>query len=181
MKAAVQAVFLDRDGTIGGHDYVVSPGDFELYPNAIEAIKLLKKEGILIYSFTNQPGIAAGKSTIQAFEKELKGFGFDSVYLCPHSHEEGCHCRKPAPGMLKKAVEEHGLDLKKCAVIGDRWTDLMAANEVGCLKILVKTGAGLETNDRYKQNKFFGKWTEVEPDYIANDVLEAVQWLNGLK
>ncbi|KRG14491.1 HAD-IIIA family hydrolase [Lederbergia galactosidilytica] len=178
MKGSIQAVFLDRDGTIGGHDHVVFPGEFELYPNAMKAINSLKEKEIKIYSFTNQPGIAAGNSTAQAFYNELKDFGFDAVYLCPHSHEEGCSCRKPTPGMLKKAANEHQLDLKKCVVIGDRWTDLIAANEVGCLKILVRTGAGQEAYERYLQQQYFGKWAEVVPDYIATDVLDAVKWLN---
>ncbi|GIN71327.1 D,D-heptose 1,7-bisphosphate phosphatase [Bacillus sp. J14TS2] len=181
MSTWIQAVFLDRDGTIGGHEQVVFPGEFALYPNAVKAMESLKEKGIGIFSFTNQPGVAAGKSSVQAFHKELKNFGFDAVYLCPHGHEEGCSCRKPAPGMLEKAAVEHQLYLKKCVVIGDRWTDLMAANQVGCVKILVKTGAGQEAYDRYHQQEYFGKWAEVEPDYVAEDVFDAVKWLNTLK
>ncbi|GIN59109.1 D,D-heptose 1,7-bisphosphate phosphatase [Lederbergia ruris] len=180
MSKWIQAVFLDRDGTIGGHDQVVFPGEFELYPNAVKAIERLKEDGIPIYSFTNQPGIAAGKSTERAFHKELKGFGFDAVYLCPHRPDASCLCRKPASGLLEKAADEHQLDLEKCVVIGDRWTDLMAAHEVGCLKVLVKTGAGYDAYDRYCRKQYFGKWAEVTPDYIAQDVLDAVNWLNTL-
>jgi hypothetical protein len=58
------------------------------------------------------------------FEKELTSFGFDKVYICPHQHNEGCSCRKPAIGMLIQAAKENNLDLKQCVVIGDRWTDL---------------------------------------------------------
>lgn len=173
----IQAVFIDRDGTIGGSDKVIYPGEFELFPYVAESVQLLKKSGILICSFTNQPGISKGESTFQRFETELKDFGFDRIYLCPHQHNEGCVCRKPSPAMLKNAAKENSLDLKKCVVIGDRWTDMLAADEVGCIKILVKTGSGKETFDKYKNNGFFGRWEEVKPDYVAEDLNEAVKWL----
>lgn len=173
----IQAVFIDRDGTIGGSDKVIYPGEFELFQNVAESVQLLKKSGILICSFTNQPGISRGEATIQGFETELKDFGFDKIYLCPHQHNEGCLCRKPSPAMLENAAKENNLDLKQCVVIGDRWTDLLAADEVGCKKILVKTGSGKETFDKYKNNEFFGRWAEVKPDYVAEDLNEAVKWL----
>lgn len=173
----IQAVFIDRDGTIGGDDKVIYPGDFRLFPNVSETIQQLKKAGILICSFTNQPGISMGQATISSFEKELKNFGFDQVYLCPHQHNEGCECRKPSPGMLEKAEKENNLDLRNCVVIGDRWTDLLAADEVGCKKILVKTGYGKATYEKYSNNRFFGRWGDINPDFIAQDINEAVTWL----
>jgi len=93
-KKKIEAVFLDRDGTIGGDDTIHYPGSFELYPNSQEIINYLKTMGIKILSFTNQPGIAKGKATIQEFIDELLGFGFDEVFICPHSHTEGCKCEK---------------------------------------------------------------------------------------
>jgi histidinol-phosphate phosphatase family protein len=173
----IQAVFIDRDGTIGGGDRVIYPGEFELFPNVAESVQLLKKLGILICSFTNQPGISKGDATLQCFEKELKDFGFDRIYLCPHQHNEGCQCRKPSSAMLEKAANDNKLDLKKCVVIGDRWTDLLAADEVGCKKILVKTGSGKETFYKYKNNEFYGRWGDVKPDYVAEDINEAIKWL----
>ena len=173
----IQAVFIDRDGTIGGSDEIIYPGEFELYSGVEESLQQLKKASILICSFTNQPGISKGEASIRSFEEELKGFGFDKIYLCPHQHEEGCKCRKPSSAMLKKAAKENNLDLDRCIVIGDRWTDLSAADEVGCKKILVKTGSGKATYDKYINNEFFGRWAEVKPDYIAKDLNEAIQWL----
>jgi histidinol-phosphate phosphatase family protein len=174
---SIQAVFLDRDGTIGGSDQVIYPGEFELFANVAESLQLLKKSGILICSFSNQPGISKGESTIQHFETELNNFGFDKIYLCPHQHTEGCLCRKPSPAMLELAAKDNNLDLSRCVVIGDRWTDLLAADEVGCKKILVKTGSGKETYDKFRNNEFFGRWAEVKPDFVAEDINEAVKWL----
>lgn len=173
----VQAVFLDRDGTIGGSDSVIYPDEFTLFPGVAESIQQLKNAGILVCSFTNQPGIAKGEATYESFEKELSHFGFDKIYLCPHGHAEGCACRKPSPEMLRTAAKENNLDLHQCVVIGDRWTDLIAADEVGCRKILVKTGSGKDAYTKYINKGFFGRWKEVKPDFIAEDMNEAVRWL----
>jgi histidinol-phosphate phosphatase family protein len=177
INSSIQAVFVDRDGTIGGTDAVIYPSDFKLYPNVQESILKLKCLGILVFAFTNQPGISKGEVKIEEYEKELIGFGFDGVYLCPHQHSEGCDCRKPLPGMLLKATKEHNLNVDKCFVIGDRWTDLLAAEEAACRKILVKTGSGLKDLNKYLNNEFFGKWAEVKPDYIAEDINDAVEWM----
>lgn len=173
----IQAVFIDRDGTIGGCENVVYPGEFELFLYVGESIQQLKKAGILICSFSNQPGISKGEAPYRCFEKELRDFGFDQVYLCPHEHHEGCSCRKPSSEMLRMAAKENNLNLKQCVVIGDRWTDLLAADEAGCKKILVKTGKGKETFAKYKNNHFFGRWAEVKPEFVADDFHSAVKWL----
>lgn len=173
----IQAVFIDRDGTIGGGDQVILPGEFKLFPNIQESIDQLKTSGIFICSFTNQPGISKGEVKKEEFERELKSFGFDRIYLCPHQHDEGCSCRKPRPGMLLRAAEENCLDLKQCVVIGDRWTDLMAGAEVGCTTILVRTGSGEEAYKKYKNQEYFGNWSKVQPDYIALDFNDAVSWI----
>ncbi|MEW9502486.1 HAD-IIIA family hydrolase [Jeotgalibacillus marinus] len=123
-------------------------------------------------SFTNQPGISAGKASKQEFVEELKEFGFDDTFICPHDRNERCHCRKPNTGMLIAAAEKHELDLKKCVVIGDRWSDIVAADKVKSMKILVKTGAGqsaiTEHYDRLKNIKI---------DYLADNLNDAVNWL----
>lgn len=175
----IQAVFIDRDGTLGGSDKVIYPGDFKLFPGVKESINLLKDNNILVYSFTNQPGIANGEAAVRQFEEELKSFGLDKAYICPHRHDEGCACRKPSPGMLKRAASENKLELNRCAVIGDRWTDLLAADEAGCFKILVQTGSGQEAYEKYINKQYFGRWGQIQPDFIASDLNEAINWLMG--
>jgi histidinol-phosphate phosphatase family protein len=115
----IQAIFIDRDGTIGGSDKVVYPGEFQLFPCVRSSINQLIKSGKMIISFTNQPGISRGEVKREDFEKELIDFGFDKVYLCPHQHDEGCNCRKPSTGMLLRAAKENDLNLNNCFVIGD--------------------------------------------------------------
>lgn len=173
MFSEVQAVFLDRDGTIGGTGNFIHPKDFTLYPTAIEAIKLLKKAGIKIYAFTNQHRISLGEVTIEEFIEQFKNFGFDKAYICPHDIEARCRCRKPSPGMLLEAAKENNLDITKCAVIGDVGdTDILAAHRAGAIKIIVRTGWGENSLTTYRKS-----WAEVNPDYIAEDILDAVEWL----
>ncbi|MFD2042974.1 HAD-IIIA family hydrolase [Ornithinibacillus salinisoli] len=173
----IQTVFIDRDGTIGGSDKVAYPGDFSLFPGVKDSIKDLKQAELKLFSFTNQPGISRGEVTSEALAEELIGFGIENVYLCPHEHDQGCSCRKPNTKMLTQAAREYGLALDRCVVIGDRWTDLLAAHRVGCKKILVKTGAGMESLKKYQHQEYYGEWKEVEPDYIATDFVDAVDWI----
>lgn len=168
----IEAIFLDRDGTIGGDDTVHYPGEFELFPYVEKGIKRLKQDNIKIFSFTNQPGISNGLAKRQDFVQELKGFGFNDVYICPHRHDEGCSCRKPNTGMLMEAQQKHELTLENCVVVGDRWSNIVAAAKVGSIKILVKTGAG-----KSSLNEHFDKLNDVNIDYIANDFKDAISWL----
>ena len=168
----VQAVFIDRDGTMGGDTDVTYPDKFVLYPFTDKAIKMLKSKGIKVFAFTNQPGISVGQASKEDFINELTGFGIERAYICPHAPEHSCKCRKPEIGMLLKAEVEYGLDRSRCIVIGDRWSDMMAAQRANVKKILVLTGTGNETLGEHRS-----KWAQIEPDYIANNLLEAVEWV----
>lgn len=75
------------------------------------------------------------------------------------------------------AAEENELDLKRCIVVGDRWTDMVAAQAAGCIKVLVKTRSGQRDLEQYRNNEYFGDWLEAYPDFIAKDVNEAVKWI----
>lgn len=175
MNDDLQAVFLDRDGTIGGSEAVEYPGEFKLFRYTPEVIEQLKAKGIQVFSFTNQPGISRAEATEDDFVREFKAFGFDEIYLCPHHHKEGCQCRKPSTGMLKKAAKEHSLDLSKCAVFGDRWTDIIAAKSAGCIAVLVLTGSGTAS---YEQNHLT---SNVQPDYVAENLQAGAEWLLNRK
>ncbi len=168
----IEAVFIDRDGTIGGDDIVHYPNEFKLFPFSRELISTLKSDGIKVFSFTNQPGISEGRATTNDFIEELLGFGFDDIYICPHSHNDGCLCRKPNSGMLFDGAKKHNLRLENCIVIGDRWSDMLAASSANCIKILVKTGAGYSA-----LNEHYEKLKDVDIDYVAENLKDAVDWL----
>jgi D-glycero-D-manno-heptose 1,7-bisphosphate phosphatase len=153
------AVFLDRDGVlIEDAHYVGSPDRVQLIPGAAEAVAGLNRAGWAVVVVTNQAGVAKGLFTPAAVEavhaflaEQLAGYGarIDGFYFCPH-HPEGevaayrsrCACRKPAPGMLRAAAADLGLDPARSWMIGDRETDLEAGAAAGCRTVLVRTGYG---------------------------------------
>jgi len=169
----VRAVFIDRDGTIGGTGHFIHPRDFRLFNGAQEAINSLKEAGLKVFAFTNQHRISRGEATIEEFKAQFDSFGFDDAFICPHGSDEGCSCRKPNPGMLLEAARKYNLDLTECAVIGDVGdTDMLAAEAVGAVKVLVRTGWGEGSLTNYRH-----QWKQVEPDYIASDIRDAAAWI----
>lgn len=169
----IQAVFIDRDGTIGGTGHFIHPRDFTLYSFSEQAFQLLKDNHIKMFACTNQHRISRGEASINDFYHEFESYGFDDAFICPHSASAGCECHKPSPGLLQQASEKYHLDLSKTVFIGDVGsTDMLAAHKVGAYKILVLTGWGKNSYHEYRHT-----WAEVEPDYVANNLLEAVQWI----
>jgi histidinol-phosphate phosphatase family protein len=144
------AVILDRDGVLNRKppraQYVVSPEGFEWLPGALEALRLLREAGYLVAVVSNQAGIGRGAMTEadlaaiharMAADAEDKGGRIDAIYHCPHDWDEGCECRKPAPGMLFQAQREHDLDLTRTPFVGDDIRDGQAAHAAGCPFVLV--------------------------------------------
>lgn len=143
-----KAVFLDRDGLINKErrDYVKSIEEFQILDNIPEAIKMLKEKGFLVIVITNQSAINRGLVTIETlneihnyFQKFLKenNTSIDDFYFCPHRPNENCQCRKPNPGMLIKAAQEHDIDMNQSFMIGNSLTDVQAAEKAGCKGILL--------------------------------------------
>jgi D-glycero-D-manno-heptose 1,7-bisphosphate phosphatase len=141
----VRAVLFDRDGTLV-HD-VPYNGDPELVApvdGAARAVRALKNAGVRTGVVTNQSGIARGIVTreqvdaVNARVDELVG-PFDVWELCPHGPEDGCPCRKPAPGMVLDAAYRLGLDPHDVVVIGDIGADVEAAKAAGATGVLVPT------------------------------------------
>jgi D-glycero-D-manno-heptose 1,7-bisphosphate phosphatase len=173
------AVFLDRDGTINQEvAYLHDPADLTLIPHAPDAIRALNQRGILAILVTNQAGIGRGLYSEAAMHRvhaemvrrlAAEGCHLDDLYFCPHRPDEACSCRKPAPGMLLQAAQKHALDLAACYMIGDKITDVEAGHAAGCQTILVLTGYGEQEQK---------KGTTFQIDFIARDLLEAVQWIN---
>ena len=149
------AVFLDRDGVIieNRNDYIKSWDEVHFLPKVFEALRRLTQSEYALVLVTNQSAVGRGIiSWEQAMEInqrviaeiEARGGRVDASYLCPHHPDEGCACRKPAPGMLLRAAEELGLDLAHSYAIGDALSDIQAAQVAGVRGILVLTGRGVE-------------------------------------
>jgi D-glycero-D-manno-heptose 1,7-bisphosphate phosphatase len=182
------AAFIDRDGTLTEEvGYVNHPKRLRLLPRSAEAIKQLNAAGLVAVVTTNQTGVARGyfsEDVLHAVNDELAsqlkqaGAHLDGIYVCTHHPTEGeppfralCECRKPAPGLFLRAASELGLDLAGSTVIGDKPSDLLAARRIGARAVLVLTGYGLGEWE-YRRDRF-----PVEPDYVAGDLLDAVEWI----
>lgn len=144
-----KAVFLDRDGTINVYkpDYLWKVEDFLWIPEAKEGLRILSKTDYKIIIVTNQSGVGRGYYTKEDVEwlhdwmlEECKkeGIRIDAIYYCPHHPDEGCLCRKPKPGMIHRAAEELGIDLKKSWMIGDNPKDIAAGKSAGLKTIQIK-------------------------------------------
>lgn len=169
----MKAVFIDRDGTIGGGDEVVLPNEFVPFDYFTAAKELLIHNGFKMIAFTNQPDISRGKCVQEDFEKELYNLGFDDVCICPHQSYENCICRKPKHFMITTMIEKYNLVKKECYVIGDRWSDMLAGINAGINVILVLTGAGKEAIDEFKD-----EWDINKASYITKDLLDAAEWID---
>jgi histidinol-phosphate phosphatase family protein len=149
-------VILDRDGTLNLRppraQYVTGPEEFEWMPGALEALRMLNAAGYRVAVVTNQAGIGRGAMTEEQLaavhrkmtsEAEQAGGRIDAVYHCPHAWDDGCDCRKPAPGLLFQAQHDFDLDLTRTPFIGDDERDAQAAHAAGCPFRLVSDGTSL--------------------------------------
>jgi D-glycero-D-manno-heptose 1,7-bisphosphate phosphatase len=142
------AAFLDRDGVLN-HDrgYIHRPADFVWIEGAQTAVRRLNDAGYRVFVVTNQAGVARGlysEAEIGVLhdwvgaELERAGARIDAFYHCPHHPDIGppeyrrdCDCRKPAPGMLLRAMADFPIDAARSFLIGDRETDIEAARAAG--------------------------------------------------
>lgn len=136
-----RALFLDRDGVINkaiiknGKSYPPSSlEELVILDGVKEALILSKEMGFYNIVVTNQPDIATGKTTKDVVN-EINSFllsrlRIDDIFLCPHIDADSCLCRKPKPGMFYEAQKKWGIDLKKSFLIGDRWRDIEAGQDV---------------------------------------------------
>lgn len=187
LKMKKKAVFLDRDGTINKD--VGYPGSFqaiEIFSYSYEAIRRINQAGLLAIIVTNQSGIGRGlieeRNLLEIHQKLKESFAeyeahFDGIYYCPHylfspapRYRMDCQCRKPNPGMGKKAAEELGVDLKKSYMIGDKVEDILFGMNIQATPILCLTGFGPESLPKLEEIR-------IKPAYVAANLLDAVNWI----
>jgi len=148
------ALFLDRDGVIieNRPNYIRSWADVYIYPQALEALVKVRIAPYKIVIATNQSVVGRGLISFSEAEVinqrlvaeiEAAGGRIDAIFMCPHTPEENCACRKPLPGLLYQAAELLSIDLKKSIMIGDALSDIIAGQAAGVQKnVLVRTGRG---------------------------------------
>ena len=137
------AVFLDRDGVV---NETLIRGNKPFSPRRLDevvilegvrqAVSLLKSNGLIVVVATNQPDVAHGyitKSLVNQINSMISTeTGIEHFYVCEHKAEDLCDCRKPRPGLLKIAADDLGLSLSSSYLVGDRWKDIDAGQQVGC-------------------------------------------------
>lgn len=156
-----RAVFLDKDGTLVANvPYNVDPERIRLLPGVAEGLRLLHARGYRLIVISNQPGVAQGffpEEALGAVEERLWGL-FAQVgvplagfYYCPHhpagrivSYTLTCSCRKPNPGLIERAAQEHAIEVSSSWVIGDILDDVEAGRRAGCRTVFIDNGGETE-------------------------------------
>ncbi len=152
----MKLVILDRDGVIN-HDsdqFIKSSDEWKPIPGSLEAIAHLNQAGYRVVVASNQSGLGRGLfcmdmlNRIHAKMHKLviqAGGRIDAVFICPHTADSACDCRKPKAGLFRDIANRYHTDLTGVPAIGDALRDLEAALQVGARPILVRTGKGLRT------------------------------------
>lgn len=174
-------VILDRDGVINldSDAYIKSVDEWIPVPGSISAIARLSAAGFQIAVATNQSGLARGyfdavtlanMHSLMCGLVEQEGGMISTVVYCPHGPEEGCRCRKPAPGLLEQIAEELHIPVAGAWYVGDSKKDIELAVAMKCIPILVRSGKGLETEARLKQANAF-------PALVFDDLAGAADFI----
>lgn len=168
---------MDRDGTLNVKppegEYVERPEALELLPGAAEAVATLNRAGLWTAVVTNQRGIALGRMSVEDLDAvhqrlrrllHLEGAHVDAIYVCPHQVGE-CDCRKPQPGLMLLAREEHpAIDFAHAAIVGDAPSDVQAGQRLGLMTVLLSDGEG----DRAEAP---------DADHVVGNLVQAAQIL----
>lgn len=174
-RQSMKLVILDRDGVINRDSdaFVKSAEEWRPLPGSIDAIARLTRAGFTVAVASNQSGLARGlfdTPTLGAIHDKMldaaasAGGRIDRVVFCPHGPDDGCECRKPAPGLLLRLGRRYGIDLRGVPCIGDSERDLVAARAVGARPILVRSGNGRRTEALLRDR---GEDVEVYDDLLA--------------
>ncbi|MBL1128020.1 MAG: HAD family hydrolase [Chloroflexi bacterium] len=148
------ALFLDRDGVIieNRARYVRRWEDVEFFPQALAALAQIRHTPYKVIVVTNQSAVGRGLITMETavalndrimdVVRQHNG-RVDASYICPDTPGQETGCRKPLPGMLQQAAQEHQIDLSQSIMIGDALTDVQAGRAAGVrISALLHTGRG---------------------------------------
>jgi D-glycero-D-manno-heptose 1,7-bisphosphate phosphatase len=140
-------VLLDRDGTlIRNVPFLHDPAKVDMLPGVIDGLLKLQTAGLRLAIVTNQQGIGLGYYTVQDFiavnqrllrELGARGIRISKIYFCPHSMADECSCRKPATGMIIRAMRDFGVTPNQTFLVGDSEDDMRAGTDAGCQTVLV--------------------------------------------
>ena len=171
--------------------YINHPERFRIFPFVSDSLKIFQQMGYKIIVLTNQSGVARGyfdEKLVKHIHRILldkmkqEGSAIDGIYYCPHHPTEGlskyrvdCQCRKPKPGMVLRALEDHDLQIKGSYMVGDRYKDIIFAKQLNLRSALVLTGYG---RGEYEYQR--DSW-EIQPDLVGNNLLDIARQINVLQ
>jgi D-glycero-D-manno-heptose 1,7-bisphosphate phosphatase len=172
---------VDRDGTINEErHHLDDPDDLVLIPGSAAALAQLREDlGMGIVVVTNQAEVGRGNlepTRLEEIHARLEamlgaeGAHVDAIAVCPHAPEDGCACRKPAPGLAVDAAERFGFDPTAAFVIGDHAADMGMGRAIGATTVFVRTGHGIEEEPAARPLA----------DHVAADLAEAVAIIAAL-
>lgn len=191
---SARAVFLDRDGVMnallylaehGRVDTPLTPEQLRLLPGVAASIRALQTEGFRVMVVSNQPGIAKGQLTPEAFGRlrerlhrllAQEGVHLDGEYYCLHHpaavrrpYRTSCDCRKPHPGLILRALKEGGFRAESSFMVGDGLVDVAAGQAAGCRTVLIGHLSSLLSQLMERKRLY--------PSYLAESLHEAVEWI----
>ncbi|WP_272981244.1 D-glycero-beta-D-manno-heptose 1,7-bisphosphate 7-phosphatase, partial [Porticoccus hydrocarbonoclasticus] len=177
-------VILDRDGVINqdSDNYIKTVDEWIPLPGSIDAIARLNRAGYSVVVATNQSGIGRGLfdlDDLEAMHEKLSGLlaqqgaELAGIFYCPHTPDDHCHCRKPAPGLIDAIASEFGVSLNGVPLIGDSLRDLQAGLSHQCTPILVRTGKGTATEKKLSSQPEI----ELQQAPVFDDLDQAVDYL----
>lgn len=180
---SLKGFFFDRDGVINqlvDSDLTRGPrrlSELVISEDAVNVVSELTKMGYHCEIVSNQPDIARGLLTIaehEGIQREIsrKIPSFSTQRYCTHSNEDNCICRKPKPGLLFEAEKEFQLDLSLSFMIGDKWTDILAARSAGVTSILLRNASSWNSTSQGTPPKELRADFEIKK---ITEVLELVQ------
>jgi histidinol-phosphate phosphatase family protein len=182
MSLLKKVVFLDRDGTINrdSADYVKSRSEFDFIPGSLEAIRDLTANGFTSIVITNQSALARKFISLEELDAMhammsravvSAGGNITDIFFCPHLPDDGCECRKPAPGLIHQARRKYNIELADSIMVGDSAKDMACGRNAGCGRtVLVKSGIDPDVEKALKKKP-------LAADFVAGNLLEAAQWI----
>lgn len=186
LKSTRKAIFLDKDGTlIPDIPYNSDPTKITLENNIVEGLKLLQEQDYLLIVISNQAGVGLGYFTELQLDTAMArmctllqeaGITINDIYYCTHHPEsqipgyrQMCDCRKPLPGLLISAGQDHNIDMENSWMIGDILNDVEAGNRAGCKSILINNGNETEwLSGEYREPALICDNVNHAANYILN-------------
>lgn len=175
----MRLLLLDRDGVINedAEDFIKTPAEWKPLPGAMGAISRANQLGFQVVVVSNQSGLGRGLFSIEALnqihnrmlsEVTRHGGSISAIFFCPHLPDEICRCRKPKTGLFESIEKRLGTKIDQAFFVGDRLSDMKAAQKIGALPMLVKTGHGQKTFEELKNRAGI---------QVFRDLSHAVDWL----